>query len=152
MAHPEVEREVSKAINYAAYANQPQTLRTLLGHYKQTHTKQEFLEQLDFTLVLYSCKRGAPDTTHVLLEYGAHPNETDNKPRSCLQLAARSGDAATVKALLDAGAHLGAPQYKQHRTRPEHDGYRRGLWRRGIGELMPWRRLGGGTIRTLFGF
>ncbi|KAK8055632.1 hypothetical protein PG993_000859 [Apiospora rasikravindrae] len=125
--HPELEREVSKAINYAAYANQPRTLRTLLEHYKKTHSEAEVLGQLDFSLLLYSCKRGAPDTTRVLLEYGAHPNETDYKPRSCLQLAARSGDAMTVKALLDAGAHLEAPQYRQHRTRPEHDAYRRGV-------------------------
>ncbi|KAK7941340.1 uncharacterized protein PG986_013727 [Apiospora aurea] len=119
----------------AAYMGHDSIVRLILGEVpppqcgkgSQNHTEQESLEQLDFTLVIYSCKRGAPDTTRVLLEYGAHPNETDNKPRSCLQLAARSGDTATVKVLLDAGAHLGAPQYKQHRTRPEHDGYRRGI-------------------------
>lgn len=113
---PEVQNEEAKAIFVAAAGNQPQTLRTLLEHRRQT--QQDFLEMIDAAL-LWSSRRGAPDATRVLLEYGAHPNETDKSPRSCLQHAAIAGDAATVKLLLDAGASMEASRYINKRTSPE---------------------------------
>ncbi|KAK8086755.1 hypothetical protein PG994_001729 [Apiospora phragmitis] len=111
-----VQEEEAKAIFVAAQGNQPQTLRTLLEHYKQT--QQDFLEILDAAL-LWSSRRGSPDATRVLLEYGAHPNETDKSPRSCLQHAAIAGDAAIVKLLLDAGASMEASRYINKRTNPK---------------------------------
>ncbi|KAK8094282.1 hypothetical protein PG997_000967 [Apiospora hydei] len=61
---------------------------------------------------------GGPDATRLLLEYGAHPNETDKSPRSCLQHAAIAGDADSVKMLLDAGASIEASRYINKRTVP----------------------------------
>ncbi|KAK8134188.1 hypothetical protein PG984_006200 [Apiospora sp. TS-2023a] len=113
---PGVQKEEAKAMFVAAEGNQPRTLRTLLEHRKRTQP-QDFLEMLDAAL-LWSSKRGAPDATRVLLEYGAHPNETDKSPRSCLQHAAIAGDAATVQLLLDAGASLEASPYINKRTVP----------------------------------
>lgn len=113
---PRLHMEEAKAIFVAAEGNQPRTLRTLLEHRKQT--REDFLEMMDAAL-LWSSRRGAPDATRVLLEYGAHPNETDKSPRSCLQHAAMAGDAATVQLLLDAGASIEASPYINKRTSPK---------------------------------
>ncbi|KAK8038966.1 hypothetical protein PG993_007377 [Apiospora rasikravindrae] len=114
---PGVQEEEAKAIFVAAQGNQPQTLQTLLEHYTQNRPHPDFLAIIDAAL-LWSCRRGSPDATRVLLEYGAHPNETDKSPRSCLQHAAIAGDAATVKLLLDAGASIEASRYINKRTIP----------------------------------
>ncbi|KAK6824938.1 hypothetical protein PG987_012432 [Apiospora arundinis] len=102
---PEVQDEVGFAIHCAAETDQPQTLRTLLDQYKQTQTEHSYLSTIDCALRV-SCRRGNPGAARVLLEYGADPNDTDKQPRSCLQYAVKSGDAMTVKLLLDAGAYL----------------------------------------------
>ncbi|KAK7980855.1 hypothetical protein PG989_013312 [Apiospora arundinis] len=98
---PEVQDEVGFAIHCAAETDQPQTLRTLLDQYKQTQTEHSYLSTIDCALRV-SCRRGNPGAARVLLEYGADPNDTDKQPRSCLQYAVKSGDATTVKLLLDA--------------------------------------------------
>lgn len=126
---PETRRDVSKAVRHAAYANQPQTLRTLLEQFRQhpATSQAKLLEQLDYNLAFCSCPRGAPDSTRVLLEYGAHPDATDYTPRSCLQLAAKAGDARTVRLLLEVGASLEAPEYILNRIQPEMDGDRNNM-------------------------
>ncbi|KAK8009301.1 Ankyrin repeat-containing protein [Apiospora marii] len=127
--HPETRREVSKATKHAAYANQPQTLRTLLEDYRRhpDFSQAKLRGRLDYNLAFCSCRRGAADATRVLLEYGADPDATDYTPRSCLQLAAKSGDARTVRLLLEAGASLEAPGYRRNRIDPEIDSDRRDM-------------------------
>jgi hypothetical protein len=126
---PETRREVSKATKHAAYANQPQTLRTLLEDYRQhpDFSEAKLRGRLDYNLAFCSCRRGAPESTRVLLEYGADPDATDYTPRSCLQLAAKSGDARTVRLLLEAGASLEAPGYRRNRIDPDIDSDRRDM-------------------------
>ncbi|KAK8133641.1 ankyrin [Apiospora sp. TS-2023a] len=121
--HPDVGRETKKATQHAAYANQPQTLRTLLDHYRQMpkFSEAELVGRLDYCLAFCSCPRGNAEATAVLLEQGADPDATDFAPRSCLQLAAKAGDARTIKLLLDAGASLEAPRYRRNRVEPEID-------------------------------
>ncbi|KAK8077133.1 hypothetical protein PG996_003303 [Apiospora saccharicola] len=123
---PDVGREAKMATRHAAYANQPQTLRTLLDHYRHTpsFSEAELAGRLDYGLAFCSCPRGNAEATAVLLELGADPDATDYAPRSCLQLAAKAGDARTVRLLLDAGASLEAPRYRRNRVEPGIDAYR----------------------------
>lgn len=123
---PQVEDELYGAIHSASETDQPETLRILLDHHKQTQTEHEYLSTIDCSLRL-SCTRGAPKATRVLLEYGADPNDTDKQPRSCLQHAAKAGNTATVKLLLDAGAYLDASRYVNKRTIPKLYSYCRKL-------------------------
>ncbi|KAK8124260.1 uncharacterized protein PG998_000019 [Apiospora kogelbergensis] len=124
--HYQAREDVDRAIQYAAYGNRPQVLMTLLEHYRHTHGEADLQVLLDHSLVHWSCRRGAPDTTRVLLEYGANPEATNTEPRSCLQLATATGNAMTVKALLDAGAALEAPRFRLLRG-IDIDSYRREL-------------------------
>ncbi|KAK8054858.1 hypothetical protein PG993_000085 [Apiospora rasikravindrae] len=113
------QRILPRAIYFAAQGNRPDTLRCLLERYRETETRRNsFLRTLDSTLVCAS-RRGAALATGVLLEFGADPNESDNMPRSCLQNAARAGDAETVRLLVEAGASCEASWWVRRRTEPE---------------------------------
>lgn len=92
-----------RPVHAAVKGNQTQTLRTLMDRYKTNASPQEYLRTIDFALV-QACRRGEVDSARVLLEYGADIHETDASARSCLQLAAMSGNVPLVKMLLDAGA------------------------------------------------
>lgn len=113
--HAEMRPEIRAAIIYAAEANQPTTLKYLLEHYKDTSTPLEFLGAIDTGLVV-SCRRGAPISVRILLDYGADVDESDAVPHSCLQLAAVAGDTQVVKMLLDAGASLKPKSWVYRRT------------------------------------
>lgn len=110
-----IRHEEATAISYAAQGNQVNTLKILIEHWRGDSTPQELLAELDGALV-WSCRRGAPDSARILLDYGADANETDQGPSSCLQLAAISGSAPLVKMLLDAGAELEAAEMIRHRS------------------------------------
>lgn len=103
------------AVYYAAQGNQPTTLRLMLEHVRAKAKPQKFLSMLDFALVC-SCTRGAYEAAKLAVEYGADVNETDRRPRSCLQLAAISGNVQIVKMLLDGGADLEAAEFDRQRS------------------------------------
>lgn len=107
-----------KATYYAAQGNRTVTLRMLIEYHKENFTRQVFLSVIGNAL-LWSCERGTPHAARMLLDYGADPDETDYTPNSCLQLATRAGDSATVKMLLNAGALIEAPEYIYKRSRPD---------------------------------
>jgi ankyrin repeat protein len=94
----------------ATIRNQTNTLR-LTMEYMRKVSRAPWVQYLPSHALVWSCERGAHLTAKVTLEYGANPNATDRTPRSCLQLAARSGSAALVKMLLDSGAHLNAANF-----------------------------------------
>jgi hypothetical protein len=95
------------SVGFAAQGNQVNTFKILLEHLKDRSTPKEFQEEVSWGLVL-ACRRGAPATAKLALEYGADVHETDLAPRSCLQLAAISGSVPIVRMLLDAGVPLEA--------------------------------------------
>lgn len=111
----EVRPELRSAVFYAAEGNQPTTLKYILEHYRETSTPHAFLYAIDGALVA-SCRRGAPLSVRILLDYGADANESDTISHSCLQLAAISGDTQVVKMLLEAGASLEADCWVHRRT------------------------------------
>lgn len=106
------------AVGFAAQGDQVNTFKMLLDHIKAKVTPEEFCGTVDWGLVL-ACRRGAPATAKLALEYGADVNETDRGPRSCLQLAAISGSVPIVKMLLDAGVPLEASNLLRTRYRKE---------------------------------
>ncbi|CAG8980333.1 hypothetical protein HYALB_00012695 [Hymenoscyphus albidus] len=112
---PEVRREEVTAIGYAGQGNQPATLTCLVEHYKSISTSLEYLDAIDGALV-WSCRRGAAKSVRILLDLGADVNESDQGPRSCLQLAAVAGDTQVVKMLLIAGASLEPGSWIHRRT------------------------------------
>ncbi|KAK7941565.1 ankyrin [Apiospora aurea] len=65
-----------------------------------------------------AARRGAALAAAVLLEFGADPDGTDSMPRSCLQNAARAGDAETVRLWVGAGAKGVASRWLRRRTEP----------------------------------
>ncbi|KAF2678360.1 ankyrin [Lentithecium fluviatile CBS 122367] len=99
--------EFHRAAYYAAQGNRSNILRLLLEFLKGKETEKEYLATLDWSFV-NSCKLAAVEAAETALELGAHVNETDKGPRSCLQLAAASGNAQLVKLLLDAGVEIEA--------------------------------------------
>jgi ankyrin repeat protein len=99
--------EVHRAAYYVAQGNRSNILRLLLEFLKGKEAETEYLTTLDGSFV-NSCKLGAVEAAKTALELGAHINETDERPRSCLQLAAVSGNAQLVKLPLDAGIEIEA--------------------------------------------
>lgn len=96
-----------QAIAVAAGNEQLAILGILLDHYRHYDDpeKPTFASAITEAF-LTSCERGASRSAQILLQLGADINEPDGGPRTCLQLAARSGSAPTVKLLLDWGARL----------------------------------------------
>ena len=68
--------------------------------------------------MLKSSSTGAANSVRLLLNYGANPDETDDHPFSCVQLAASCGHLQIVEMLLNAGASLTAPTFVQCRSSP----------------------------------
>jgi hypothetical protein len=99
--------EVHQAAEYAAQGNRAAVFRLLLDFIKSKDTEKEYLATLDWSFV-NSCKRAAVEAAKTALELGADINETDKGPRSCLQIAAATGNAQLVKLLLDAGIQIEA--------------------------------------------
>ncbi|KAF2274410.1 ankyrin [Westerdykella ornata] len=103
----EIQDDEKMSICYAAEGNHPTLLKLLLEHYKRNSTPQEFLAVINHGLVC-SCRCGVQIPAKIFVDYGADVNASDSSANSCLQLAARTGNAAVVKMLLDAGASLKA--------------------------------------------
>lgn len=125
------------AASFAGQGDQVNTLKLILDHV-QSIARPLYIQGTADSALLGSCDRGALHTAKLALDYGADPNETDPRPRSCLQLAARSGNALIVKMLLDAGADI--PPARGHRQRMV--GLRGGAWGNQLSAMSEAKRRG----------
>ncbi|KAF2137716.1 uncharacterized protein K452DRAFT_312102 [Aplosporella prunicola CBS 121167] len=108
------------AIISAAKGGYPDILTLLIHHYKSVGYLDDLMTTLHGGLIA-TCRLGMHRTVQVLLQHGAKPIYTDMFPRTCLQWAATTGNAALVKMLLDAGAGLEPatePYFPNGRTMP----------------------------------
>lgn len=94
----------------AAVMNGKTELANILLENGANPNKKNALNQSPLTLAVMAAHRnpGAKAILPVLIEKGANVNETDEKGRSLLMLAAQYGDKEVIKALLNGGADKNA--------------------------------------------
>ncbi|KAF2135346.1 uncharacterized protein K452DRAFT_363221 [Aplosporella prunicola CBS 121167] len=119
------------AIHSAAIGGHANILTLLIHHYKEVKYPDDIVKTLHASLI-QSCRHGMHQTAQVLLQHGAKPIYTDVFPRTSLQWAAITGNAALVKMLLDAGAEL-EPATERHFPSGKKMGNCR-VWKDGLSE------------------